>query len=302
MAENYGIKVGTNIVTDTTAQLKETSKHSSLKIYKWNKTASTALSGDTATVEVAHDLNYAPSILAFAEKTTGVFQPLGGNDDTSGVFAFSDEDKLYVQAFNAYGKITVLPPVKYYLLVDKSEDFSGTTNIALTGDYGFKVSNPGEDVLTAPEYKMNESSKYKALQYFSESIKTETLTLPAMNASLSDQDVEEEQYVDFTHGLGYPPAFMVWFYSGSTYQEAPYAEYSTYLEDDLTTETPYTSASVSAFCDSTKIRVTFHRRSIFDIYNLFANATMSYPDHAASTITIKVLPFAENLSGLNYGE
>lgn len=304
---NYGIKVGSNLNTNTDAQLKETSKYSSLKVYRWGETAPATLVSDQATTTVAHDLNYAPSILVFAEKTAGTFEPVGGNDNISGTFAYSDEDNLYIQAFNAYGKITQMPGCKYYILVDKAEDFNGTSNIALTGDYGFKVSNPGVSVLTGQEYQMNESSKYKALQYFSESIKTETLTLPAMFADFTDQDVEEEQHIDFNHGLGYPPMFIAWFYAASTYREIPYAEYSSVLASDLVTLSPYTSASVSAFCDSTKIRVTFHRQSIWDHYGWVAGGYGSHASgaavsHAASTITVKVLPFAENLQGLNYGE
>lgn len=304
---DYGIKVGANISTDTDAQLKETSKFSSLKVYKWGETSATTLSGDTATVTVAHDLGYAPSILVFAEKTAGVYQPIGGNEDTSGVFAYADEDNLYIQAYNAWSKITQLPACKYYLLVDKAESFSSPSNIALTGDYGFKVSNDGVDVLTAEEYQMNESSKYKALQFYTESIKTETLSLPAMWADFEDRNVTEEQYVDFNHGFGYPPMFVAWFYTASTYREIPYAEYTSITASDLVSTSPYTSAGVSAYCDSTKIRVTFKRQSIWDYYAWVAGSYGSHSSgaavaHSASTITVKVLPFAENLAGLNYGE
>lgn len=304
---NYGIKIGSNILTDTDEQLKETSKFSALKVYKWGETASKVLVSDTATHTIPHDLGYAPSVLVFVEKTTGVYQPVGGNDDTSGVFAYADENNLYISAFNAWGKITVLPPCKYYLLIDKAESFSSNSNIALTGDFGFKVSNIGEDVLSAEEYQMNESSKYKALQFFSESIKTETLSLPVMFADFTDQDVSEEQYVDFNHGLGYPPMFFAWFEVSSTLREIPYAEYTSVLANDLITSFPYTSASVSAYCDSTKIRVTFHRQSIFNYYQWVASGYGSHSSgaavaHSASTITVHVLPLAENLAGLNYGE
>lgn len=304
---HYGIKVGNNLNTDTDDQLKLTSKYGSLKIYRWGETAQTSLSGDTATVEVTHDLGYAPSILVFSKVSTGVFEPLGGNDNNSGVFAYADENKLYIKAFNAYGKLTVLPACKYYLFVDKAEAFTGTSNIALTGDYGFKVSSSGKSVLDGEEYEMNDSSKYKALQYYSESIKIDTLTLPVMFADFNDREVEETTYVDFNHGLGYPPVFTAWFYTGSIYKEIPYSEYGSLLQSDLLTSYPYTKYIVSATCDSTKIRVTFTRRSNFDYYNWVSegygsHSTGNIPYFAEETITIKVLPFAENLEGLNYGE
>jgi len=304
---DIGIKVGSNLSTNTDAQLKETSKYSGLKVYRWGTVASKVLVGDTATTTIAHDLGYAPSILVFAEKTSGVFQPIGGNDDTSGVFAYADQNNLYISGFNAYGKITVVPACKYYLLVDKAQAFTGSSNIALTADFGFKVSNQDVSVLTGQEYQMNESSKYKSLQYHSESIKTETLSLPIMWADFTDHSQTEDQYVDFTHGLGYPPMFIAWFYAGSTYRELPYAEYTSILASDLLTYAPYTSALVSAYCDSTKIRVTFKRESNYDHYQWVASGYGSHSSgaavtHAASTITIKVLPFAENLQGLNYGE
>jgi len=138
---NYGINIGSNLNTNTDAQLKETSKYSGLKVYKWGETASLALVNETATRTVAHDLGYAPSILVFAETSSGVFQPLGGNDATAGAYAYADENNLYISAYNAEGKITVLPACKYYILVDKAQAFTGSSNIALTGDFGFKVSN-----------------------------------------------------------------------------------------------------------------------------------------------------------------
>lgn len=304
---NHGIKIGSDLDTNTDEELKLTSKYGSLKIYRWGNTSQTALSGDTATVEVSHDLNYSPSILVFSEVSSGVFEPIGGNDNNSGVFAYADEDKLYINAFNAYNKLTILPACRYYLFVDKAEDFNGSSNISLTGDYGFKVSSDGNDVLTSQEYQMNESSKYKSLQYFSESIKLESLTLPEMFASFTDQEVEETTYVDFNHGLGYPPVFTAWFYTGSIYKEIPYAEYGSLLQDDLLTYYPYTKYSVSATCDSTKIRVTFTRRSKFDYYAWVSGGYGSHssgniPYFAEEEITIKVLPFAENLQGLSYGE
>ena len=96
--------------------------------------------------------------------------------------------------------------------------------------------------------------------------------------------------------------FFAWFTTGSTWREIPYSEYTSILQDDYLTYFPHTSATVSAFCDSTKIRVTFRRESVFDYYNFISGGGNNTATHSTSTITVRVLPFAENLSGLNYGE
>lgn len=305
---NYGLKSsqkGSDVFTAGVSQLRSLSTKNSLKIYKWGTTAQQSLSGDRATVTINHGLGYAPCVWVFAN-ISGSYYPLG-NDSITGAFAYADENNLYIEAYNAYGKLTVLPPCKYYIFVDKAQEFNSLSNKTTTGNYGLKASGNEINVEEANEYDLFTSSKFKSLQYFSENIKTETLTLPVMFASYGDQSQDEYQYVDINHGLGYPPAFIAWFYTGSVYKEIPYAEYDYVLGSDLITQDYFTYYQVDAFCDSTKIRITFKRVANFDYYQWISDSgwqvNSQYSlNHSAQTITVRVLPFAENLTGLNYGE
>lgn len=308
MSESYGVKSSpkdVDVQTATQQQLKLLSSKDSFKVYKWGLSNGAVLSGDFASEEIAHNLGYSPAIMVFA-KSGSTYYPLGGVDDFAGLVAYSDSTKLYLEAYNSAGKLAALPQCKYYILVDKVEEFSGFSNVEATGDMGIKASLQ-EKSIDGQEYDLTFSSKYKSLQYFEESIKSETLTLPFMRASFVDQEQIEYQYVDFNHGFGYPPVFMAWFKTGSILKEIPVSEYESILANDLLTSVPYASYEVFAQCDSTKIRVWFRRTSKFDYYQWVADGEPFNPDsytvtHSAQTITITVLPFAENLAGLNYGQ
>jgi hypothetical protein len=106
-----------------------------------------------------------------------------------------------------------------------------------------------------------------------------------------DSNVQEGTYVDFEHGLGYPPMFLAWYNDGVSSREIPYME-----KVGFEVTTGYPSYEVNGFCDSTRIRIYFWRRSELN------PVTWSVKHHYAQTISIKVLPFAENLAGLDYGE
>lgn len=308
---DIGFKVAdVNLNTDANADLPYTSKYNALKIYRWGTVTITPDSNGDGTADITHDLNYAPAFLIFGKLIgSDTWYPIGSNNDlgdgdgSSGVFGLSDSSKLRIQTIGGYSKLASLSRTfKYYILVDKAEGFVGSSNIALTGDIGYKQAPIGTNAKTAEEYELNYSTKYKALQGFRESIKTETLTLPEMFASLDDHSVEEYQYVDFNHGLGYPPLFFAWFTTGADLKEIPHSVYSSVLGSDYITQAYYTSYEVNAICDNTKIRVQFKRKSEFDYYQYLSDQSYNVVAHSAQTITIKVLPFAENLEGLNYGE
>lgn len=315
MPENHGMKVspaGSDVKTVTDIESRFTSKYPYMKVYKWDTVSFTTNASGNYTYTIPHDLGYAPAFDVFVKGTaafsflTGTTYPnswfrIGGanrwfnQDEAGGFFAYSDASNLYIQAIDGFKSQSVT--VKYYLYVDPIQEFTSASNIDLTGDYGMKVSKTGKEVRTAEEYDMRFSTKYKQLQYFKESIKSETLTLPAMWASYVDQDVEEATYVDFLHGLGYPPLFHAYFEpSSNLLREVPYHENDLFYSsgvlyyDDVVYE-------VSAWCDATRIRVTFYRRSSWVAPDFYANRTFS-----AQTITIGVVPFAENLEGLDYGE
>lgn len=307
---DYGVKIGPDTSTDTDLELDFTSGLGTLKVYKWGTTTITPDASGNGTSDIVHDLDYAPCILVFVKNSSNEWYQIGGASDlflgdaTSGIFAFSDADKLRIQTIGGDSKLAqVERTFKYYILIDKAQEFSSASGISLTNDYGMKVSEAGSSVLTAEEYKMAFSSKYKSLQYFEESIKEETLTLPAMWTSYVSQSLDEEQHVDFTHGLGYAPLFFCWFKTGSVLKEATYNEFdSTLVGID---QSYYTDYEVSAICDTTKIRVKFKRVSEFDLGNFegendssgFSPGLLSTNKHAAQTITVRVLPFAEDLGG-----
>jgi hypothetical protein len=118
-----------------------------------------------------------------------------------------------------------------------------------------------------------------------------------MWASYADQDVEEATYIDFEHGLGYAPYFHAYFTPTSgVLRQIPYTENSLFYESGVLYYYD-TSYEVSAWCDATRIRVTFYRHSAWLSPDFEANVL-----YAAQTINVKVIPYTENLAGLNYGE
>lgn len=310
MAGDVGFQIAnSDLNTDTDLEMAFTSKFGVLKAYRWGTVTVTPDGDGDGYVDITHDLNYAPSFLIFGKLLDNSWYPIGSSNDlgygdsAAGVFGISDSSKLRIQTIGGYSKLaSIARTFRYYILVDKAQDFNGDTNVSLTGDVGYKQADDDTNVFEAKEYDLKYSTKYKALQYYEESIKESTLSLPAMFASIDDQDVEEYHYVDFYHGLGYPPMFFAWFKTSNDLIEIPYSQFSSVLGSDYITQSYYTSYEVSAVCDSTKIRIQFKRRSIFDYYLYLDENTYSYETFSAESIDIKVLPFAENLTGPNYGE
>ena len=171
------------------------------------------------------------------------------------------------------------------LFVDLSQAFSDASNIVLTDDFGFKVSKPGKNVLTGEEYEMAYSSKYKALQYYPNHVLSSSLTLPAMWADVTDTSVQEATYVDFNHSLGYAPFFMAFSNLGTAYlYEIPY------IKTDQIGVCRSGTEEVSAWCDSSRVRVVFNRES--------NSCESTYGEiYSAKTVSIKVIIFAEDLTG-----
>lgn len=303
---NYGIKVGTDIDNNTDKQLALTSKYSYLKILKWGNAQFTTNGSGVGTVSVAHGLGYTPIVMVFkkfdAQYTflstttyTDSFRDVesyNSYDPNQSGFEFdADDTNLTISTTTTiYGSNPVSNSTTYYfryfIFVDLSKEFTGDSSISLPNNYGFKVSKPGKNVLTAEEYEMAMSSKYKSLQYFSNHVLSSSLTLPEMFASTFDSSVEQATYVDFNHNLGYQPFFLVFSDLATAYlYEAPYTNvavagggYSDGKEE------------VSAFCDSSRVRVMFRRES--NVIN--GDYGESY---SSKTISINVIIFAEDLTG-----
>lgn len=302
---DFGVKVGSNLNTNTDLQLKYTTKYPTLKLYKWLDAEFTTNGSGVGSVTVAHDLGYTPIVQVWG-KHTAQFSFLSATSYSNayslldsinsyrpysaGIAYFADENNISIQtiAIGGYGG-GASPNTTYQfrilVWVDKSEDFSGTSDISLIDDYGYKSSEDGVSVLTGEEYQMKYSSKYRAIQYYEGHIESSSLTLPAMWASADDTDQQEAVYVDFNHNLGYPPLFFLYSDVGSSeLYECPYHDV------DVVGATYSGLMEISAWCDANRVRVLFHRRSICPSGSAYGTI---YP---AETISVKVLITTDNLS------
>lgn len=305
---DHGIAIGSNLNTNTDLQLKFTTKFSSLKILKWDDAQLTTNGSGVGSVVINHGLGYTP-ICIVMKKFTAQYTFLSGTtyanafrhipsynsyDNPKSGFTFdADDENLTISTENfglggAANSTTYY--FRYYILVDVSDNFTGTSNLELTGDIGFKNSKDTKDVFTSQEYEMKYSSKYKALQFYDDHILTESLTLPAMWASLYDTYEEEATYVDFNHSLNYPPFFLVFTdydiggFGGSMF-EGPGLDVSDAgggSFDGLT--------EISAWSDEDRVRVLFKRISQ-RILNTYGEI------YSEKTINVYVIIFAENLLG-----
>lgn len=303
MVEDYGIKAGSNLLTNTDKQLNLTSEFGGFKVFKWGNASFTTNGAGVGSVEITHDLGYAPIAIVYRKHTA---QWVGGTDLPTTQFsnAYShigalnwyaggaesidlrvkvDNEKLYIED-GGIGNLAnnTTYNFRYYIIVDLAQAFTDASNIALTDDYGFKVSKPGVDVLTAEEYNMNYSSKYKSLQYYANHVVSEEIELPEMFASFHDDYVEAASYIDFNHNLGYAPFFLAYISGdgGLSYVAVPF-----YAENGVDTF----SYSVAGFSDANRVRIYWWRASQYALGTL-------YGDYAQESVKIKCVIFAEDLA------
>lgn len=233
---NYGLKVsklGSSTGTATLDRnLQFTSKYSGLKLYQAG-TLSVAKTGTASAYgTVSHNLGFEPAHFVWRKFTAtnsnfgtatyaNAYSPIGAPNIwmpepylDQNIQSYTNSSDLVV---SIAGTSLGTYDFKYYLLVDLANDYSGTVAGITTNDYGFKVSKPGVDVGTAKEYELVYSSKYKALQYYDESFGTESVSLPSQYTDYFDQTVEAGDYIDFYHGLGYPPFFFGFFETDISY-------------------------------------------------------------------------------------
>lgn len=313
--QNFGIKVGNDIETDSDLDLKLISKFSSLKLFKWGDAQITTDGSGQGSVTIPHNLGYTPINAVFKKLTAqftflsattypNSFRQLGPflnsyDSVNPGFWFYADDTNLYISTFGAIGGYfpgPVQPNTTYYfrymIFVDLSEAFSDASNISLTGDLGFKFSQDGKNVFEAEEYDMAYSTKYKSIQYYPNHVLTKSVTLPVIKATSLDSGgtKQEATYIDFNHNLGYPPFFMVFadlppitgFPSGI--YEKPDTEVSPVgMDIDGISE-------VSSFCDSSRVRVLFRRQS----WVVTGFEGKEWPE---KTLNVYVIIFAENLAG-----
>lgn len=307
--ENFGIKIGTDVDNDSDIDLNLTSKYGSLKLYKWGDAQFTTNGSGIGSVQIPHDLDYAPMVMIFRKTTAqytflsattypnsymaeGSYNSYAGSDFNNVSVVESDVDNITISNFPAIGYPLGggnAPNTTYYfrylIFVDQSQTFSDKSNIALTGDYGMKVSKPGKNVLTAEEYEMNLSSKYKSIQFYDNHILSSSLTLPAMWATGADPTAEMATYVDFNHSLGYAPHFFLFTdYGGSNWYQIPVLE-----TFDTSGSTISGISEVSGWSDASRVRALFKRKS-------FWTNTLDGHVFAETTINFKCIIFVENLA------
>jgi hypothetical protein len=309
---DYGIKAtppGVDVSSGSGTAVNFSSKFSTLKILSSGRGTITTNGSGNGTLTIAHNLGYAPAYYVFRKGTANFsfldassygssYAPVTKTPSTwlednslnslSMFDSYTDGTNLIVTAGSATPSTNYV--FKYYIFVDLAQSYSGTQGITLTGDYGMKVSKSGIDVKTAKEYELVYSNRYKSLQYYDVSYKTANLSLPIMYASPIDSDVKTGTYVDFEHGLGYPPFFLVYGYN------IPFNNFLGYNIFIPNGNYPGLLASntggmrvVDAFCDATRIRVSFVERSV-------TTGANNGPYFPAGTITVKCFPFAEDLS------
>ncbi len=303
---NYGLKIsppGSDVMTVTPKLAQFDSNSSALKAYQWGNLQVTTNGSGDGSATFAHNLGYAPAFFAFRKGTAqwtlldassyaNSFFPVGGKNQWAGndhehIYAYADGTNFGISITGGAHNATY--NFRFYILVDNSQVFSNPGTYGFTKDFGFKVSKPGFDVLSAQEYNMVYSSKYKALQHYDGHKESHDLTLPEMYASFHDQFQEEGTYVDFNHGLGYAPFFLAYFSSTA----APFGSNNQIFEVPLTVELDNSgsaSYAVTGFCDATKVRISFWRETDFVSDAIRGNWT-------SETITVKVILFTENLAG-----
>lgn len=299
---DYGIKVsapGDDVKTALDKDLMFHSNYGALKIFDKGTLSFTTDSNGDAIASVNHNLGYAPAFFMFRKATaqntlmsdsaeyTNAYFPVAGFDEYvkddslhHGLHAYCDDTKVYIHASDA--KASTAMEFVYILLVDQSQEFSAADGITLDQDYGFRISKEGFDVQSAKEYQMAFSSKYKILQYYEVSKKISSLTFDEIFASAVDTFIEQGSYVDFTHGLGYPPLFIAFAQATEStdgdLQKLPYSQnYSAGVPNTI----------ISGFADATRVRLYWYRNSEYGFTPLV---------RPNETLDLKIYIFTEDLS------
>jgi hypothetical protein len=300
---DYGIRFspGYNVFNATEDQLRFNTKYAVLKAFKWGDlTFNPSTNGS-----YNHNLGYAPSFFGFRKLGDNSFALLGAGtsmegdtlaitgdpEEYFGVSLYTDSTKIQVLTDTFWNYSKASGTIRYYLMADRAQQFTGDDGMSMEDKAGIRFAPSGKNVLTAKEYELAFSTKYKIIQYYPESVKSATLTLPALWSSYFDTDNDEYTYVDFTHGFNFPPFFRAWYHTGDNLlREIPFNVIGSYgiAPNDL----GYINQEVSAACNDSKIRVLFRRQSIYTVAG-----NDSYLDGAfsATTITVVVAPYFVNL-------
>ncbi len=312
MAEDYGIKISVpNIQVELASDIESlfSSKFSTLKILSWGNLSLTTDGSGNGTASVNHNLGYTPAHFIF-RKGTASFSFLDTNTYANAFTPVTQDQSIWMgnSVFNVYSTTTQLVvsasaqtanttyTFRYYLLVDLAESYSGASGISLQNDSGMKVSKPGQDVKSAPEYQMVYSNKYKSLQYYDVGYKTQLLSLPEVDCTLNDTPQTAGTYLDIMHGLGYPPFFLAWADGpllGSGVGQTGnflipfYQDYGNYAAG----KTGY--RSLDGFSDANRVRISLVEQVGCNMLSGGGNGNNSL---AAISATIRCVVFTEDLT------
>ena len=310
----YGIKVskpGDDVKTVAEKDLQFSSDLSTLKIYTQGDTSVTTNGSGNATITITHNLGYAPAHYVWVKHTASdsyldastyanSFSPItncpnnwfssivSSESGLSSISAYTTTTTLVINISGASASTTYY--FRYYIFVDNAQQVTGSSSVSLTNDYGFKISKAGYDVKSAPEHQMVYSQKYKSLQYYEVSYKTQDLTLPYFFSSRVDGDNICATYVDFTHGLGYQPFWLAFATNASSDFGTDSNVFVPYMKNYGNVAANLGGYTIiNGFCDSTRVRISFTERSI-------TTGTNNGPTFQQRTVKIKVFIFTENLA------
>lgn len=304
---SYGLKVskvGQNVGTVSDKNLQFTSDYSGLKLYEAGTLSISKTGTATAYGTINHNLGFEPAHFVWRKFTA--YNPNFGTNTYPNAYSpigavnIWNPEQDYTENINSYTNSSALVvsvetetigtyDFKYYYLVDRANDYSGTMPSISSNDFGIKISKPGVDVGTAKEYDLIYSSKYKALQYYDENIMSGSVTLPIQFSSPYDNDVYSGGYIDFYHGLGYQPFFFsYWKTDGSLVVDNTQAVEIPFYQP--ITDIGLAYVAYSSFATDEFIRLSFYRETHF---NSFTNVAGSFPEETA---TFKLYTMTENLS------
>lgn len=269
------ISDGVNVQTAPADQYIFDTDHSALKMYKSGFVTVTTNGGGLGSLIVPHNFGFAPAFYGFRKWTArwdfmenGVEYPnsffsIGDpnkwtkNDPVHhGITMCTDSTNLYIDIAGGLANTTYT--FKYYLLADLAEAFNGAANLPQRSLNGIKVAKPGIDVRYAQPYQLGFCSDFKTFQFHDVNVRTATLTLPGYFASYRDQTRESGTYIDFMHGLGYPPFFLA-FGSMNTFEVGEFQEVPFYGLNGA----DMFNLLVCGFCDANRVRISFWREAYF---------------------------------------
>jgi len=300
---DYGARIskpGVDVKTASALDLMMSSNYSTLKILTTATTTITTDGSGNGSKDITHGLSYAPTHFVWLKGTaqntffdansyTNAFVPITKCGSSwipvaDKMDAYTDSGHLHIVITGAAANTTYT--FKYFIYVDLARDYSGADGLTLANGFGLKVSKTGYDVKTAKEYQMAYSQKYKSLQYHDVSYKSGSITIPAFWSSYFSKPVLGGGYIDFTHGLGYPPFFLA-------YMDNISFAYNLFIPAICSVASASYPGEFRAdvFCDATRIRV-----SILETSEHNGDRNAKGCEFAQNTFTAKCLPFTEDLT------